>query len=85
MAYTVEFARSARRELERLPGQAADRVLEVIRRMQEEPRPHRNRKLVGEEATYRIRVGEYRVIHEIDDAAGTVLITRVRHRREAYQ
>jgi mRNA interferase RelE/StbE len=85
MAYSVEFARSARRELERLPGQAADRVLEAIRRMQEEPRPHGNRKLVGEEATYRIRVGEYRVIYEIDDAAQAVLITRVRHRREAYQ
>ena len=34
---------------------------------------------------YRIRVGDYRVLYEVDDRALTVRIMRVRHRREAYR
>jgi len=43
------------------------------------------RKLVGHERLYRIRVGRYRVVYEIDDKAQQVLITRIRHRREVYR
>jgi mRNA interferase RelE/StbE len=83
--YTVEFARSADRELERLPAPAGRRILEAIRALQVNPRPPGSKKLVGSETTYRIRVGQYRVVYEIDDRARAVLITRIRHRREAYQ
>lgn len=40
-------------------------------------------KLSGRE-DYRIRVGDYRVIYEIDDVGKAVLVTAIRHRREAY-
>ena len=83
--YEVAFARSARRELEKLPSAAVARILPAIRDLSANPRPNGSRKLGGEQATYRIRVGDYRVIYEVDDATRQVLVTRVRHRKDAYQ
>jgi mRNA interferase RelE/StbE len=83
--YRLEFARSARRELERLPRPVIARVRPAIRALQDEPRPRGSRKMVGSETTYRIRVGQYRVVYEVDDPQQLVVITRVRHRSSAYQ
>ncbi len=82
--YDVRFVRSARKELEKLPAQVVQRIIPAIRGLELEPRPHGCRKLVGEEATYRIRVGQYRVVYEVNDENRRVRITRVRHRGEAY-
>jgi mRNA interferase RelE/StbE len=50
------------------------------------PRPPGCRKLHGSgHDDYRIRVGDYRILYEVDDTAPTVRIMRVRHRREAYR
>jgi mRNA interferase RelE/StbE len=83
--YALELARSAGRELQRLPAHAITLIARAIDRLQTDPRPRGNQKLVGSESTYRIRVGDYRVIYEIEDAARTVLVTRIRHRKDAYQ
>ncbi len=50
----------------------------------ENPRPDGAKKLKGETG-YRIRVGNYRVLYEIDDAAQLVIIYRVKHRRDVYR
>ena len=83
--YTVEFARSASRELERLPDRAVQRVLDEMPVLQDHPRSRRSSKLAGSENTYRLRVGDYRIVYEVDDDNHTVLITRVRHRKDAYK
>lgn len=82
--YEVEFSRSARRELERLPAEVIPRIIAAIDTLRLEPRPRGCRKLAGEEALYRIRVGDYRAIYEIDDPQRRVLVLRVRHRKDAY-
>jgi len=51
----------------------------------ENPKPPGCRKLIGAENDWRIRVGDYRLIYEIDDAALVVRIWRIRHRREVYR
>jgi mRNA interferase RelE/StbE len=43
------------------------------------------RKLVGAIEGWRIRVGDYRILYQIDAAAQTVTIVRVKHRREVYR
>jgi len=83
--YRVELARPAEKELERLPGQIAERLIQAIRGLQDEPRPHGAAKLHGSKSGYRIRVGRYRVIYEVDDRHRFVLISHVRHRKDAYQ
>jgi mRNA interferase RelE/StbE len=81
--YRVEFSTAARRELEDLPAQMVERLLRAIRGLRDTPRPRGSKKLVGSEA-YRIRVGQYRVVYEVNDTQRLVLITRVRHRKDVY-
>jgi mRNA interferase RelE/StbE len=82
--YTIEYAASTEGELKRLPTKVVVRAQRAIVNLATEPRPRGSLKLQGEENTYRIRVGQYRVVYEIDDEHRIVLITRVRHRRDAY-
>jgi mRNA interferase RelE/StbE len=49
------------------------------------PRPHGCKKLKGGNQEWRIRVGDYRAVYEIDDTAKTVDVTRIAHRREVYE
>ncbi len=49
------------------------------------PRPTGCKKLVGGDKQWRLRIGEYRVVYEIDDQAKTVDVTRITHRREVYR
>lgn len=49
-----------------------------------DPRPHGCRKLTGAEDLWRIRVGDYRVVYQVDDAEMLVLIATAGHRRDVY-
>lgn len=83
--FSVVVSHSARRELKRLPASVVQRVAVLVRVLREQPRPQGCLKLKGLEATYRIRIGNYRLVYEIDDVGRVVLISRVRHRGEAYE
>ncbi|MBL7202198.1 MAG: type II toxin-antitoxin system RelE/ParE family toxin [Anaerolineae bacterium] len=83
--YEVYLERAAERDLRKLPAETFHRIIPRIRALAETPRPPGCRKLTGSDSDWRIRIGEYRVIYEIDDAEKTVRIFRVRHRQEAYR
>jgi mRNA interferase RelE/StbE len=84
-AYRIELRSSADRELSRLDRQALERVIRAIDALGEQPRGVGVRKLAGAEHTYRIRIGDYRVVYTIDDAHKVVTVERVRHRSDAYR
>jgi mRNA interferase RelE/StbE len=83
--YAISFARSARKELERLDEPLSSKVFHRIEDLAENPRPVECRKLVGTENLWRIRVGDYRVVYVIHDTDKTVDIVAVRHRKEVYR
>ena len=83
--YTLLIKRSAERDLRRLPHAMFERVNERILALREDPRPPGVRKLVGALEGWRIRVGDYRILYQIDDDAQTVTVVRVKHRREVYR
>ena len=85
MSYEVAFARSARRELMRLPEQTAVRILSRIDSLISDPRPPGSRKLRGHDALWRVRVGDYRVVYDVSDNDRRVEIVAVRHRSAAYR
>jgi mRNA interferase RelE/StbE len=60
------------------------KIENAIERLATDPRP-RNCKKLKERTGWRIRVGDYRVIYEIDDRAKTVVVMRVRHRSDVYR
>lgn len=84
-AYTVEFRPSAARSLERLPTEIQRRIVVAAEELAAEPRPAGVRKLSGEHNIWRIRVGAYRVVYEIEDRQGMVMVLRVAHRKDAYR
>lgn len=83
--HKVLLARQAERDLKRLPAHIFQRVIPVIRSLAQEPRPPGCRKLTGSQQDYRVRVGDHRIVYEIDDAAREVRILRVRHRKDVYR
>ena len=83
--YEVEFVTSATKEFRSLEDESKHRIAVAIDRVRENPRPRGIRKLQGHERLYRIRVGSYRVVYEIDDQARLIRVTRIRHRREVYK
>lgn len=84
MAYRVEYKPAAERDLLALPPDVQRRIRPKIDALADNPRPHGVKKLKGEENTWRIRVGDYRVIYEIHDRILLVLVLRIRHRGSAY-
>lgn len=83
--YTILIKRSAERDLRRLPRGLFERVNEKILALRDNPRPHGVRKLSGALQGWRIRVGDHRILYQIDDDEQTITIVRVRHRREVYR
>jgi mRNA interferase RelE/StbE len=83
-SYAVEIKPSARKELESLPDSVLSRVIRKLELLAETPRPGGCKKLKGYKDQWRIRVGDWRVVYIIDDAARLVSVTRIAHRREVY-
>ena len=82
--YVVSLKRAAERELERLPTQVHERIVERLLTLKEDPRPVGVRKLRGREG-YRIRSGNCRVLYLIDDKRKVVEILSVAHHRDVYR
>ena len=84
-SYQIEIKPSASKELEKLPGQIIPRVVAAINELVKDPYPQGVKKLTGFENTYRIRVGDYRILYNIYEDRLVIEIIRVRHRKEAYR
>lgn len=85
MAYKVELRPAALRDLKSLPREVLERISAKIDSLPENPRPPGVEKLSGSEDSYRVRVGDYRILYRIVDEALLVLVVAVRHRKEAYR
>ena len=83
--YELRITTSAQKELDRLPNTQRSRVETAILNLADNPRPRGCKKLQGIENTYRIRMGNYRVIYRIDDNQLVVLIVRVGDRKDVYR
>ena len=84
MTYTIEILRSAQKALSKIDRQDQNRIISAINTLSGTPRPDGCTKLSGRPA-WRIRIGRYRVIYEIQDEKLVVLIIHIGHRRDVYQ
>ena len=84
MTYRIAWLKRAARDVEALEAEMSSRVRSAVDELATDPRLHGSKKLRGPTGAYRIRVGDWRVIYEIDDAAKLVTISRVGHRSEVY-
>lgn len=84
MAYRVALAKSAAKELAAIPAKTHDKIVEHIRQLEKDPRPFGAEKLTGIDA-YKLRVGNYRIVYEIDDREREVRVVMVEDRKQVYQ
>jgi mRNA interferase RelE/StbE len=82
--YEIVFARSARKDLQSLPHNLVERIMEKIELLASNPRPAACKKLRGHSNLWRIRVGEYRIIYGVYDEKLVIDISVIRHRSDAY-
>ena len=83
--FSIQWRNSTRKDIRSLPRQEVARVVEAVGELAKDPLPHGSHKLAGSERTYRIRVGDYRVVYEVFSDARIVEVQRVRHRKDVYR
>ena len=82
--YKVELRRRAQRNLDRLPRDDFNTVLEAVRNLISTPRPKGVEKIKSA-GLWRIRQGDYRIAYSINDDLKMITILRIGHRREIYR
>ena len=86
MPYTVSIERQAAKFLRGLTDRRLHlRLREAIDALTAIPRPPGCVKLQGSEELFRVRVGDYRIVYQIQDAVLVVLVVQIGHRREIYR
>ncbi len=83
--YKIEISATAERQLKKIRREDQVRILRAVSLLARDPRPDGCRKMSSYDDIYRIRVGNYRVIYEIDGKQIVVIILKIGHRREIYR
>jgi len=83
--YRVSISKTVSKQIESFPSGAGLKIVDRIRSLGENPRPHGCEKLSGEENLWRVRSGDYRIVYAVFDKTKEVKITVVKHRREVYR
>jgi mRNA interferase RelE/StbE len=82
--YRVEFAKGVRKDFKGIPRSDANRILQKIESLTVNPRPPESKKLTNDDS-HRIRIGNYRVIYDIQDEVLLVLVVKVGNRKDVYR
>ena len=86
MRYTVSIKPRAEKFLEALrDARLYRRLRETIEALSENPRPAGSLKMQGRDELYRVRVGDYRILYQIQDAVLVVLVVEIGNRRDIYR
>lgn len=85
MTYRIEVKPSAAKALRKIPKPDRKRIIEKIDGLADNPEGPENTKLKGDNPFHRIRVGNYRIIYEIQNDILLVLIVKIGHRKDIYR
>lgn len=85
MTYRIELTRKAQSQIGSLPRDLRRRVVTKVDALATSPRASCVEKLSGEEKKYRTRVGDYRILYDVNDETSVVVVLRVGHRRDVYR
>ena len=84
-SFDLQWRTSTRKDLRSIPREDVARIIAAVATLADEPLPHGSQKLTGSARSYRIRVGDYRVVYELLRDASVIEIQRVRHRKDVYR
>ena len=84
-SYSIRIKPSALSKLKKLPSQIKRRISAKIDSLASDARPAGGEKLEGTDDLYRVRVGNYRIIYQIQDENLLIMIVKVGDRKEIYR
>jgi mRNA interferase RelE/StbE len=85
-AYSLRIKRSAAKELDDVePRALRNRIVSRVQALAHLPRPLGCEKLAAADARFRIRVGDYRILYEIDDLRRAIDVVKIGHRSDVYR
>lgn len=82
--YNIKLDANAKKDLDKIDYQIVKRIFRKIKSLENEPRAYGSIKLKGENA-YRVRLGDYRILYEIEDKQKIVTIYNIAHRKDVYR
>lgn len=82
MSFEIIWSDSASRQLKKLDRSVARRIIDRVGELRENP--HRSVRRLVNSPYYRLRVGDYRVILDIQEAILRILVLKVGHRESIY-
>lgn len=71
--------------MKKLPREVQGRIIARLTALADDPRPAGAELIQGKEGVYRVRLGQYRLLYQVEDAVLKILVVRVAHRKEVYQ
>lgn len=83
-SYEIEVRPAALRALRRIDKPHRLRIEDAIDGLATDPRPHGTKALQGHRGRLRIRVGDYRIVYEVQDEQLVVVVVTLGHRRDIY-
>ena len=83
-SYEIRFKKSVAKDLRRIPSQDVQRILGRIDALSEDPRPIECTRLSGLD-NYRVRVGHYRILYQIEDHYLVIQIIKIAHLSTVYR
>lgn len=84
-SYRIEFKPTVEKDLSRLPQAIIVKALERIESLSTNPFPADIKKLKNSKRLYRIRLGDYRIVFEIDSMLSYIIVHYIRHRKDVYR
>ncbi len=81
--YRIELPKSVSKTLRKLPRSEVGRIELAIDALTENPWPSGCKAVIGMKDVYRIRIGNYRVVYQVNEA--TIWILKIGHRKEVYR
>jgi len=82
--YKVIFTKSVKKDFRKIPKLEVSKILNEIEELAKNPRSSKTKKLKGEKL-YRLRLGNYRVIYDIQDNLMLIFVVKLGHRSDIYR
>ncbi len=84
MMFNIEFSNRSKKFLKKSDKQLVVRIIEKIELLKDNPVIHESKKVMGEYRTFRIRIGDHRVLYEVDWSNKIILVNKIDKRSKVY-
>ena len=83
--FKINWKSSSERDLRKIDKKYIPRIVDAIESLANNPFPSQSKKLKDSESSFRLRIGDYRIIYQVDSEKKEIIVYHLRHRKDAYR